>query len=395
MPIPRVLAALLIVTPLLVPRLAAGQAAGVGPLVDCTPSGRGAECRIALEKDQRYVPVEFRLATPYLGSAPLELRARVLPSGSDIAIERDAENPALYRLTHRLTTDPADTVRILVQSVGLGVPLSDTIHLIPPPTARQVRTEPQNYAPFVWLRESWIPLTIHPEIVPVDGPALTPETCEQIRFAYQPRGGGTAQPDTGSARWVDERCLAETRWKLGDAAGEQQLRLVVGGDERTARETEVFRANARQTPRIVVGVAHYTRHEHRVERFCAAPDTPEAQCKETRFGADTVKLSFEETEASEQAFFAVDFPVILRAQPTGFRSLVSERLRLTVGSTFVRPQDNAFVGLTLLPLLEPATEGFPVQLHAGWRINGGYVFGGSIDGTALIKNVLTALGAPL
>lgn len=371
-------------------------------VIDCSRGGHGADCQVQLGTGQTEATILFEPTPRYIGERTVAFRASTLPGGPPVPVASHRDWQGVFRYTWSGTANPSDTLRVLVQTETFGVLASDTIHLLPPKVP-PLRVSTPGYDPHVWLREAWVPRTIRAEVKREGGGALTLDSCESTRFAFYPRGGGTVEPDTGSARWeergygAEPLCLAETRWKLGDATGGQQLRLVVGDGDRVTRHVSVIDAYARQAPRIAVGYGYFSRFASTEELFCSDRDTPRANCDKVRFEPDTLKREFDVRADGEwQPLIGVEFPIFTSSQPSNrITKFVSKRLRLIAGSSFTRPVDNAFFGVTVIPLYTPSYEGFPVQVQAGWRMQGGFVGGATVDGSALISSALKALGAPL
>jgi len=389
----RLMAGLLVATPAL------AQSQGV---IDCAPSGHGANCQVPRQPNQTTATIHFRLSPPILGAPNPALQVKELPNGA--VGTATLSTPGLFTYTWTGAAAGTDTTRLLVQTATSGDILTDTIHLLPA-KGPMLAVHIPAYYPYVWLRDTWLPITIRAEIRPQGGSSqLTEDSCERIRFAFQPRAGGQAQPDTGFASWeqmdhdMPGRCIAETRWKLGDATGSQQLRVLVGDNDRVARTDRILTAYGREGPRIVAGIGYFTHHNSERSLYCTTPETPEADCALIRFGEDTLKREFPVSQENVgETFFGVEMPIFYPNQPgSGVATWISKRLRLLVGSTFDEPANNVFVGVSLIPLTVPAFERIPVQIQAGWRPSeGGYFIGGSVDGTALLTNALKALGAPL
>jgi hypothetical protein len=393
-----------VVLPLLAGLLAAPSVFAQSPqgVIDCTPSGYGANCQVPLRPGQTEATVNFKPSPPVLGTTELRYQTLVLPGSKEQARPAPAHPSQPDHFVYRWsgTGSETDTIRVMVQTQIPSALLTDTIYLIPSKGPTYHVRIPEYY-PYVWLRDTWLPITIRAELQPEPGtPAITKEACERTRFAYQPRAGGTVQPDTGSALWYASGdgsggCFVEARWKLGDATGDQQLRLTVGDNERVARTEQILTAYGREGPRVVAGIGIFTRHHSKRSLYCPRPDTPEVECASLRFEEDTLKRDFPvRNNNAWETFFGVELPLFLPNQTRNkATTFLSRRTRLLVGSTFDEPTKNVFVGLTIIPLFMPAYERIPVQVQAGWRpTEGGFFAGGSVDGSALISNAFKALG---
>lgn len=273
---------------------------------------------------------------------------------------------------------------------------------------------------YVWVRGDHIPVTIPVAIDSVgttvraglsddSARALTMwrtrEYCERVRVVFTALQGGKASPDSARAMWYprregmawhprDGRCVVETRWRLADDAGEQQMNVVVGDDSIVARTRFLVTAFGRQPPRLTGGYGYFggLRQDRRV--ICA--EARERSRCTNRGDTDTVTVQVRDGGGS--AYFAVEFPLFLRYQVSegaGVGKYFSEHVRIVIGSTFERPGDNIFLGLAVLPLLSGASEAAPFQLSAGVGSHGirTWYVGMSLDASTIVTPVLTAIGA--
>ncbi len=202
-------------------------------------------------------------------------------------------------------------------------------------------------------------------------------------------------PDTGNATYEHGakpyNCFVIARWKFADVAGWQDFGVRVGD------ELVRVRGVAREGPRIVAGVALFTRHTKDDTRYCETYDQAFDDCHESRESfVDTVKKEEKATHDDQwQPFFAVEAPFLWRRQSSSTKvQRLHMHLRLVGGSSFVEPTENFFIGVTALPILGTELESLPIQIQTAWRWNGGFVGGLSVDGSALLTNALKALGAP-
>lgn len=371
--------------------------------IDCSVGGQNAACKVQLRPHHTVAHVLFRPSMRLLvDSVKIQYLVAELPGGVARPAERDPSARDTYIATWSGAAPPTDTVRLLVQTLSFGALQSDTIVLVPPSRARADSVEAPYMSPYIWLEDDWIPTTISVNVTAIDGSPMTQERCERVRFAFQPRGGGKVEPDTGNARYepnlhtANGKCYAETRWKLGEATGTQQLHLVLGDGETVARSDQIVRAYARALPRVVAGLGYFTRHNSKEDRFCQA-GAADSLCVTDKTTADTIKRQVPREERNEtEPYFGVEFPVFFSYQPgSGFTRQLYERVRLVVGTTFIEPRENFFIGAAVIPVMSPASEGFPVQLHAAWRpTEGGFMLGIAVDGTNFITNALKVMGAP-
>lgn len=271
---------------------------------------------------------------------------------------------------------------------------------------------------YVWIRGDHVPVTIPVSIddigggVPID---TTPEArrarlrrarqrCDQVRVVFTALQGGKVSPDSVQAIWhprrtaerwdsIEGRCLAETRWRLADDAGEQQMNVLVGGDS-IARSRFTVTAFARHAPRLIGGYGYFAGLRQDRDVTCAEIRSS-SRCTD-RPDSDT--LTIQVREGGGSAYFAVEFPLFLRYQISegaGVAKYLSEHLRIVLGSTFERPADNIFVGFAILPLLSGASEASPFQISAGFGSRGWKTryIGMSLDASTIISPVLAAIGA--
>jgi hypothetical protein len=286
----------------------------------------------------------------------------------------------------------------------------------PKPEPLAVSTTPyhQTAPRYVWIRGDHIPITI-PVFIDSVGTTLaagsgrlrrvaaTRESCEKVNVVFTALQGGTASPDTVRALWYPRRegmawhptqgrCRAETRWRLADDAGEQRMDVVIGDDSVIARSRFIMTAFARQTPRLTGGYGYFGGLLQDREVTCAEIRT-HARCT-SRPDSDTVTIQVREGGGS--AYFAVEFPIFKYRVSEGsvVGKYLAEHLRIVLGSTFERPSDNIFMGLTLMPLFSGASEAAPFQISAGVGSRGirTWYVGMSLDATTIVAPVLGAIG---
>lgn len=319
--------------------------------------------------------------------------------------------------TVELVFAAADTADLRIGKVWIRPKPAPTTQSLRAFTTPYHRTVPR----YVWIRGDHIPVTIPVVIdsvgtVPADT-ALSPdkarvrtalrtrERCEQVRVVFTALQGGKASPDSARAIWhprrtvagwdtIAGRCVVETRWRLADDAGEQQMNVVVGGDSGVARSQFIVTAFARQTPRLTGGYGYFAGLRQDREVTCAEI-REHARCS-GRPDSDT--LTIQVREGGGSAYFAVEFPLFLRYQVSegaGLGKYFSEHLRIVLGSTFERPADNFFVGLAMLPLLSGASEAAPFQISLGMGSRGirSWYAGMSLDASTIVGPVLAAIGA--
>ncbi|MBB4634019.1 hypothetical protein [Longimicrobium terrae] len=362
-----------------------GQSQGT---IDCSPGGHGAGCEVKLEAGQSSALIRFR--PTILGPTTFTIRG----GGLNEKVSLNGDMTANFRWIE--AAPPTDTVLILVETAGAPIVQWDTVRIYPHVAAARTLALQDNLAPYVWIRNQWLPLTLRIGVGTAQGAQLTQAECEKVRFALQPLPDGDASPDTGRASYYPNRsgytCFVEPRWKFAEVTGRQDLGIRVGD------ESVRIPGVAREGPRIAAGIAWFSRHTSKDTRYCNSYSDDFDVCSEDRVSfSDSVKKTRMETHDKEwQPFFAVETPPFLgwdqSTNPIG--QYLQTNVRVVAGSTFVEPQKNFFVGLTLLPLRATELESLPLQLQAAWRWNGGFVGGLSVDGSGLISNALKALGAP-
>jgi hypothetical protein len=360
-------------------------------MIDCSPGGHGTKCEVRLSAGQTFATIRFRPTIPMSppgGAQSFAIRGRGVPVGS---VKLGSDNTAEVSLNY--ATPPTAKDLIFVETVGESIVLRDTLHILPAVTSPTV--EPQrNLAPYVWIRNTWIPLGLRIGVSPLDGTKLTAQECEQVRFSLQPMPEGDATPDSGRAMYANEsplNCFVHARWKLADAVGEQDLAVRIGD------KVVLVEGIAREAPRIIVGVAHFGENADEDTRYCNDYGEPFEDCRSERLAAaDSIKKTGPGSENSVwRTFFGVEAPFIVTRQPTNeVIKWLQRKVRVVAGSSFVKPEENFFVGLTLSPLYRTELEGLSLQTQVAWRVNGGLVGGFSVDGSGLLSNALKALGAP-
>lgn len=366
----------------------------------CATAASAAQCRIPLAHGQK--EAQFTLAVPHTTTTA---GVKFTASANVCCVEPRIVEPdanGLLALTWKAAAAPTDTVRISFATRRGGELAVDTVRLfVPrtPPGAVHSEPHPGDTDRFVWVRGDHIPVPVAVRIDSIGSSKITEERCEEVRFVFRPRMGGKVSPDSGMAVWYpdeddeDAECRAETRWLLADDAGEQQMDVEIGGTGTVGRRRFSVSAYARHTPRLSAGLGWFRNIETDREVSCAdAPDAPQCTGKAS---TELVTVSGREDRAA--TYFSLEFPIFLGYQPPeGLATWLSERLRLTVGSTFNHPEDNPFIGLALMPIVFPASEAAPFQLSAGmgvgrWRQQ--YV-GMSLDASEVARTVLSVIGLP-
>lgn len=357
--------------------------------LDCRPGGHTEKCEVQLAAGQTSELIRFRPTVP----GPRAFRVQGLTE-DPLIVSVHPDGTAHFSVTE--SAPPTKKIQVIVESVE--APLQrDTIHILPAATAREIEVQ-DNLARYVWTRNSWIPMGLRIGVSAAGGAQLTREECQQVRFSLQPMPEGDATPDTGRADYEPQRgsrsytCFVNARWKLADATGEQEIGVRVGND------LVLVPGLAREGPRIVGGLALFAKHADEDTRYCNDYAQDFSACSDDRLTfADSVK----KTQAGSddwvwRPFFAVEAPLLINRQSRrGALQFIQSRIRVVAGSSFIKPTDNFFIGLTASPLYQTELESLPLQLQLAWRINGGLVGGLSVDGTALLSNALKAFGAPL
>lgn len=312
--------------------------------------------------------------------------------------------------------EPDTAVQIRFAMTGLdGILWTDSVVLVPhkdpPKVTRATATTPYlgTVPRYVWVRNDHIPVPVPVVIDSLRGVSndSLPERCETVRVVFQARMGSAASPDTAQAlwhprwdpkakRWDSTRgsCVAETRWKLADDAGEQQMDVVVTG-ENIAHSRFSITAFAREAPRLSGGFGYFTALRQDHETTCA-----EARESSRCAGKpDSAGVTVQRRDDAVEPYFGLEFPIFFGYRVSSASAVgryLSEHLRIVMGSTFKRPGDNLFVGLALMPLVSGASEASPFQVSAGlgrggWRTR--YI-GMSLDASTIVAPILKTIGVP-
>lgn len=272
---------------------------------------------------------------------------------------------------------------------------------------------------YVWIRGEHIPSPVHVEVAGVwNGTTVTPLTesdCSKLKFTFVALNEGKISPDSGTAVYATSLhsvrtgkseqllyveganpmsgrggvCTVRGRWKLPDAPGGQELQVTISG-EGLVPEALSLRGIPRQAPRITAGYGYFV-HLRRDREITCTQTTQQPLC-EGKTDSSVVKTV--ESKSSGEPYFAFEFPFFYRYNVNAKAGQWAfEHVRLMVGSTFERPQDNYFVGLTLSPILSAASEHSPFQLSAGvvGPLRGVYS-GFSLDTSQVIQPILSVFG---
>jgi hypothetical protein len=408
------LARLLFALGILFSTFSARPAAAQG-LLTCNLPPLGTNCSTTLAPGQDTIQLSVHVGVP---TAAGNDTARVTVSSSHCCVRPQvatADRNGYVNLTWRAAEPPDTTVTIaLVQRDPVtNVSRTGVVGLFLPKD-RPIRTigyldRTQTY---VWVRGDHVPVEVPISVLSVGWakdsiagsgdtirtpPAMTRELCESVRFAFLPRMEGKASPDTGRATWhsletdPDHQCRVETRWQLADDAGEQNMEIHLGGDNGIQSTRFPIRAFARQTPRLSGGFGYF--QDLRQDREVSCGDEPEhPRCAGK---PDSVDVTVQVRNGAFVPFFGLEFPIFFGYRPRdGVSTYLSERLRIVLGSTFERPEDNFFVGLTLMPLISGASEASPFQLSMGLGRKGlrTWYMGMSLDASTIVAPILSTFG---
>lgn len=393
-------------------------------LLDCAVAPGNATCDIALltgqDSVQFSVAINPAVLHPAKDSVPVTIAAsRCCVHAQTVVPDANGFVSVMWRAAQKPDTNVH--IRFMMRARN-GDLLRDSVRLVKPATSppMPVQTHPYHQiAPrYVWVRGDHIPVAIPIEILTVgtEKPATgahagqtlpspaTRERCEKVRAVFVALQGGTASPDTVRAMWnpdragagwhaTEGRCLVATHWKLADDAGEQVLDVTIGGDSGVARSRMLVNAYARQPPRLSGGYGYFSALRQDRDRTCAqAVGNPRCAGQ-----PDSTKITVQVRSGASAAYFGVEFPIFISkdvSDQSWVGKYISQHLRLVFGSTFERPADNIFVGVTILPLLWGATEAAPFQVSAGMGRHGWdtrYI-GISLDASTIISPVLAAIG---
>jgi hypothetical protein len=273
-----------------------------------------------------------------------------------------------------------------------------TIH---PPEEASIRSvkvhELDDDHAYVWIRGDYVPRPIWVDIDSIGGRPIDEAQCAQIKYRFLPLQGGTASPDSGFTQFDSAHhgaprpvCTAETRWKLADAAGEQQL-LVDFSGTRIQRQRVQVSGLARQGPRLSGGVGWFQAHRGEREITCNSRDQHSA-CSDVPADSFPATRKGNIRDESVEPYFAVELPIFFAYESHHeLHKYLFEHVRLVLGSTFEQPEENYFVGLALLPLFSSASEYSPFQINAGHSKRGWYA-GMSLDASTIVKPIFSVFG---
>jgi hypothetical protein len=270
-----------------------------------------------------------------------------------------------------------------------GGVLTGTVVLIPPESTpvRVTLNSSSITKSHIWLRNEFVPTTTRIRINVADS-----TTCENIRFQFRPRLNGLATPDTGRAVWLRGKCVADTRWKLGDAAGQQEMDVTIGGDKGIVSQRIQMIAYGRQGPRLTAGLGLFRQIVRNQSFLCTSrTDNPGCATVETL----PKKITTTQRADGTEPFFALEFPLLSYRRGRGPVAQVMRHTRLVAGTTFNNPEDNPFLGVAVFPLIRAASEEIPFQLSTGMTLKAPrhpYV-GLSLDASTLVTSILKVLGA--
>jgi hypothetical protein len=397
---------LLIALGILISAMAARPAAAQG-LLTCNLPPLGTDCSTTLAPGQDTIQLSVYVGVPTVAGTDT---ARVTVSSSHCCVRPQvatADRNGYVNLTWRAAEPPDTTVTIaLVQRDPVTNTTRTGVVGLFQPDDRPIRTigyldRTQTY---VWVRGDHVPVEVPISVLSVgwavsngSPPPMTQDLCESVRFAFHPRMEGKASPDTGHATWhplesdPGRQCRVETRWKLADDAGEQNMEVHLGGGNGIQSTRFPIRAIARQTPRLSGGFGYF--QDLRQDREISCGDEPEhAKCAGK---PDSVDVTVQVRNGAFTPFFGLEFPIFFGYQPReGVSTYLSERLRVVLGSTFERPEDNFFVGLSLMPLVSGASEASPFQLSMGVGRKGlrTWYLGMSLDASTIVSPILATFG---
>ena len=385
--------------------------AAQGKFITCEYAPFVQNCEIELQKSQKSVAATFRLNLPTDVESGESPAVTFVPSTCCMrrtTVRADANGYVTMQWSSEALPESDVTIEVLIGSK----PYADRIRLrkheqSTPKPFEIVRYDSTQF--YVGLRNTPVASPIRVEIDRVDGrkvagdPAVKDwaKTCSSIRFRFQAPLEGKTTPDTGRARleasqrpaMFDSVCVVETRWKLADAAGSQRLDLFLGGDNFEQRHIRIA-GSARQALRLTAGFGVFSRVRRDIKITCdslteharCGSVAPEELPKEVTIGAAR--------EQGVEPYFALELPIFLRSNPdNAVEHLLYRHLRIVVGTTFEKPEENYFAGVALIPLFSSSGEQSAFQLHAGMG-RSGFQAGMALDASALVKPVFSIFGIP-
>jgi hypothetical protein len=213
--------------------------------------------------------------------------------------------------------------------------------------------------------------------------------CRNRKVTFQATQGATAAAaltaPTVSVRgeWnpEDKRCYSQTRWRLNDVPGEQELVATIERDTAAlvpangaSRPSSLaWRTSAHMPPTLIAGFS-----------YAFGPNPP----PESIGDSTLVKRG--------QPFFGVEFGVLIPFSRSELVSKIAQRIRLTAGTSYRSPGFDFYAGISPLALIDGLrTTGLPVQLTVGrrWsrRGNDTYFVGGTANALALFSTIIAKL----
>jgi hypothetical protein len=188
--------------------------------------------------------------------------------------------------------------------------------------------------------------------------------------------------------WVREKdtarvyCRASIRWRLGDVPGRQTL------NARLVRNEKHFVPDAVIRTQLDSGVVEWEASAHALPSLVAGFSYNVAANPAPRVEGDSL------LGRRGQPFFGVEFAPLAVSGNRGL-ARVSERVRVTLGTSYRSPGRDFYVGVNPLVAFDGLrTTVFPVQLTAGSRRFDGrwsYFVGGTANASALFSNFLAAV----
>jgi len=369
-------------------------------------------CRVSLRPGQKSVTVSVRPNAAYLADSTHTKVLTVVSNRCCIDTATVRLDPNGYAAIRWTATEPFDsTVTLNVVGQASGAERLDTITLVAEKKADSTIVVSRNSSrtAYAWIRNEFVPTVTRIVVESVGNRPVTQEDCERIRYSFQPLLKGEATPDSGFTVWerppqqpfarllsrtppdTTSRCIAYTRWKMGDMTGLHQMEVELHGDGIKPERVEL-RGYGRQGVRVAAGLGLFRSIERDRDFLCRAR-TDDAACA----NEDTFPKKVTATHRADgtEAFVGLDFPVILGYSASSpIPRFLSRRLRVIAGTTLNNPEKNPFLGVTLMPLIAPAAEELPMQISVGMTINGPKrpMYGLSLDASSLAAPVLRVLG---
>jgi hypothetical protein len=364
----------LFVFPFVTPFLSLGAQA---PLFQC-PTGfesKGASCQADLPNTLTVQSKTIELQVVKPGTVMTDaIKVKFKASSGIVHPESTFADPQGVARATWFRTRAVDTAAVAVDlssakgtAVGLLTLAPDAVSLV------GLRLEPRDGDNQSWFTGSMLrdPARFEIRRITPEGPlAIEKEAdCAAHRVSFlATAAAGAVSPDTmiATVQQIDSRlgCYVQVYWTLGPGPGPRRIRatLIPGAGFRSESRFVEVRALSRTLPKLVGGLALVQRREFlglkpgvsrsvKVEQ--PRPDGTKISYDSIVNGAGSVD-TIRNTLAAVAVFVGLTGPVIPGWQ----------RFSATAGVDLGAPRDRWYVGLSVLRLIDRATESFNFDIHA-------------------------------